>query len=142
MWICHEIHSDSDSDSDSDLDIQLWCQIDKHWLCFTSQHRCPDAACYFITHCTHCYCNCNITTPLLSPFRNSTNKNFIYYAFCALPNSVTCIRLRFFIMLIFRIHVNFWFILHRLAKIASKLVQKLGRDKRSKSIQNVVYAGS
>ena len=27
---------------------------------------------------------------------------------------------------------NFWFILHRLEKVASKLVQKLGRDKRSK----------
>ena len=53
---------------------------------------------------------------------------------------MTCIRLRFFIMLIFRIHVIFWFILHRSAKAASKLVQKLGRDKRStKYVQFAVF---
>ena len=76
--------------------------------------------------------NCNITRPLPTPFRNSTNKNLIYYALCVPPNSMTCICLWFFIMPIFRIHVNFWFILHRLARVASKLVQKPGRDKQSK----------
>ena len=42
------------------------------------------------------------------------------------------IRLLFFKMQIFRSHVNSWFNLNRLAKVALKLVQKLGRDKHSK----------
>ena len=37
----------------------------------------------------------------------------------------------FFKMHIFRILVNSWFILYRSAKVALRLVQKLGRDKQS-----------
>ena len=37
-------------------------------------------------------------------------------------------------------HANFWFILYRSAKVALKLVQKLGRDKLSKMyLQFVVF---
>ena len=42
------------------------------------------------------------------------------------------IRLLFFKMQIFRIHVNSWFILYRSAKVALRLIQKLCRDKQSK----------
>ena len=41
-------------------------------------------------------------------------------------------------MQIFRIHVNSWFILYRSAKIALRLVQKLGRDKQYKMYQKFV----
>ena len=48
------------------------------------------------------------------------------------PNSMTYTRLLFFKMQVFRGHVNSWFILYRSAKVALKLVPKLGRDKQSK----------
>ena len=56
----------------------------------------------------------------------SPTKKPIYVAFCVLPNSITCIRLLFFEMVIFMIHVNIWFILHRSTVIVSKLVNPAG----------------
>ena len=82
---------------------------------------------YFITR------NCNITRPFPTPFIQYQQKPYLL-CFCVPPNSMTCICLWFFIMLIFRIHVSFWFILHRSVKVASKLVQNLAVMSGQKSI--------
>ena len=83
--------------------------------------------------------NCNISNhcqPLLETIPTKTLFIMLFvYSQIQLPVSAY----DFFIMLICKIHVNFWFILNRLAKVASKLVQKLGRDKRLRSVCNLPF---
>ena len=70
----------------------------------------------------------------------SPTKKPIYVALCVIPNSITCISLLFlfFEMVIFMIHVNIWFILHRSAVIISKLVKKHGRGEQLKNVVDIL----
>ena len=90
-----------------------------------SWHRlCMNNISYSITR------NCLITRLLPIPSRNSTNKYLIYCLF-VFPETQWSVS-AYYKMHIFRIHMNFWFINYRSAKVALKLIQKLGRDKQSK----------
>ena len=85
--------------------FHLPTSVSWYYLCMTSR--------YSFSYCNTR--NCNIKSPLLTPFRNRKSKkllyyafcapNLIYYAFCVSPNSIVCFRLWFFKIHIFRSHV-------------------------------------